>query len=98
MKPKKRIVTNYKNLSDELLEALKSKYPHGFQDSMIRIDKGPGDFFYAVVLDLDDISYLIKVDVKIDDLSEDDDDKDYYNEDNIEGADDLEDDSNDDDE
>lgn len=38
---------------------------------MIRVDKPNGDFFYAVPYDTDEISYLVKIDVKIDDLSED---------------------------
>lgn len=88
MKPKKRVVTSYKNLSEELVEALKKKYPAGLHDHMIRIDKGSGDFFYAVVLDTEETSYLVKIDVKIDDLSDDDDDRDYYN-DEIQGADEL---------
>lgn len=92
MRPtKKRVVTSYKNLSPELIELLKKKYPLGIQDNLIRVDKGAGDFFYAVVLDTEEISYLIKVDVKIDDQFEDD-DKDYFN-DEIEGADDIIDDS-----
>lgn len=88
MKPKKRVVTSYKNLSEDLIDALKKKYPYGMQDHMIRVDKSAGDFFYAVVLDTEDTSYLVKIDVKIDDSPDDDDDKDYYN-DEIEGADEL---------
>ncbi|MFI3267405.1 MAG: hypothetical protein R3Y51_01685 [Rikenellaceae bacterium] len=88
MKPRNRVVTSYKNLSEELVEALKKKYPTGLYDHMIRIDKGNGDFFYAVVLDTEETSYLVKIDVKIDDLSDEDDDKDYFSDD-IEGADEL---------
>ncbi|MBQ4279306.1 MAG: hypothetical protein IJC16_05070 [Rikenellaceae bacterium] len=88
-KTKKRIVTSYKNLSDELKEEVKRQYPTGYTDSMLRIDKGPGDFFYAIMLETPDISYLIKVDVKVDDdVPEEEEDKDYYD-DEIKGADDL---------
>lgn len=69
-------------------DAVKAKYPLGFTDAMIRIDKPNGDFFYAVPYETDDISYLIKIDVKIDDLSEDEDEKEYYDDD-IKGADEL---------
>lgn len=75
---KKRVVVNYKNLSDELKLEVRKKYPSGYHDNMIRIDKGPGNFFYAIMLETEDISYLIKVDVKIDNKVNDDDDKDYY--------------------
>lgn len=61
MNTKKRLVVSYKNISEELREELKKSYPSGFQDAMIRVDKGPGDFFYAVDLETDDIHYLIKV-------------------------------------
>lgn len=56
---------------------------------MIRIDKGPGDFFYAVILETDEINYLVKIDVKIDSEIEEEDEKDYYDED-INGADQIE--------
>lgn len=82
MKPKKRVVTSYKNLSEELLKAFKESYPTGVQDRMIRIEKSPGNFFYGVILDFEQTSYLIKLDVEIDDiLEEDEEEKDYYSDD-----------------
>ncbi len=80
-KPKKRVVVSYKNLSPELQEEIKKQYPNGYTDSMLRIDKGPGDFFYAIMLETDDVSYLVKVDVKVDDQLDEEEDKDYYNDD-----------------
>lgn len=91
VKTKKRVVVSYKNLTPELLEEVKKKYPLGYTDHMIRVDKGPGDFFYAIVLETDDISYLIKVEVKVDDQIEEEEDKEYYDDD-IKGADELADD------
>ena len=66
---------------------MKAKYPLGFTDAMIRVDKPNGDFFYAVPYDTDEIAYMVKIDVKVDDNSHDD-DKDYYD-DEIKGADDI---------
>ena len=86
-KPKKRVVVSYKNLSPELQEEIKKQYPNGYTDSMLRIDKGPDDFFYAIMLETDDVSYLVKVDVKVDDQLDEEEDKDYYNDD-IKDADD----------
>lgn len=86
---KKRVIISYKNLPEELQEQLKLQHPSGFTDSMIRIDKGPGDFFYAVILETDEINYLVKIDVKIDSEIEEEDEKDYYDED-INGADQIE--------
>ena len=48
---------------------------------MLRIDKGPGDFFYVIMLETEDVSYLVKVDVKVDDQLDEEEDKDYYNDD-----------------
>ena len=84
---KKHIVTSFHNLTPEMQEAVKEKYPLGFTDSMIRVDKPNGDFFYAVPYDTDEVAYMIKIDVKIDDSAQDD-DKDYYD-DEIKGADEL---------
>jgi len=89
---KKHLVTSFHNLTPELQEEVKAKYPLGFTDAMIRIDKPSGDFFYAVPFETAEISYLVKIDVKIDDMSEDEDDKDYYDDD-LKGADDLQDDA-----
>lgn len=88
---KKHIVTSFHNLSAELQEAVREKYPLGFTDAMMRVDKPNGDFFYAVPFDTEEVAYLVKIDVKIDDHSQDDDDKDYYDDD-IKGADDIQDD------
>ena len=78
-KQKRRVVVSYKNLSAELREEVRKKYPFGYTDHMIRIDKGPGDFFYAIVLETEDTSYLVKVDVKVDEQVEEEEEKDYYN-------------------
>ena len=98
-KPKKRVIINYNKLTAELKSKLRIKYPTGYTDSMIRIEKGPGDFFYAVMLETDETNYLVKIDVKVDDHLEDDDDDDgdYYD-DEIKGADEIPDDLNDEDE
>lgn len=92
---KKHIVTSFHNLPSELQEAVKEKYPLGFTDAMMRVDKPNGDFFYAVPFDTDEVAYLVKIDVRIDDGSQDDSDQDYYD-DEIKGADDLQDNGSDD--
>ena len=65
------------------LQKVRKKYPFGYTDHMIRIDKGPGDFFYAIVLETEDTSYLIKVDVKVDDQVEEEEDKDFFGDEEI---------------
>lgn len=88
---KKHIATSYHNLTPELQDAVKAKYPMGFTDAMLRVDKPNGDFFYAVPFDTDEIAYMVKIDVKIDDNSQEDDEKDFYDDD-IKGADEIQDD------
>ena len=69
-------------------EEVKKLYPYGFTEAMMRIDKPNGDFFYAVPFDTEEVAYLVKIDVKIDDGQEDDNDG-YYDEDDLKGADEL---------
>lgn len=85
---KKRLVTSFNNLPQELQDAVKELYPAGFSDAMMRVDKPNGDFFYAVPFETEEVSYLVKIDVKIDEISEEEDDKDYFD-DEIKGADEL---------
>ncbi len=88
MNEKKRLIVSFHNLSPELQEELKRQYPAGYTDKMIRIDKPGGDFFYAVLLQTEEVNYLVKVNVKIDDDPEEEEDKGYYDDD-IKGADDI---------
>lgn len=86
---KKRLVVSFNNLPLELQEQVKALYPLGYADSMMRIDKPNGDFFFAVPFETDEISYLVKIEVKIDEIGDDDDDKDFYGDDDLKGADEL---------
>ena len=92
---KKRLVTSFNNLAPELQEAVKAAYPLGYTDYMMRIDKPNGDFFFAVPFETEEISYLVKIDVKIDDISGEEEDKDYYDDD-LKGTDELANDDSDD--
>jgi hypothetical protein len=79
---KKRLVVSYKNCSEEVLEAIKKKYPMGYTDFVMKVQKPSGDFFYAITVDTADASYLIKVDVKIDNLTEEEFEKEFGDESN----------------
>jgi hypothetical protein len=95
---KKRLVVSFNNLPAELQEQVKALYPYGYSDAMMRIDKPNGDFFFAVPFETEEVSYLVKIDVKIDEVSADDDDKDYFDDEgDLTGADELSGDSGDDD-
>ena len=71
--PKKRAVISYENMSDELMDAFKEKYPHGYADYMgdiFKVEKPDGSSFYAVSLEIPDALYLVKIKVKIDDYGD----------------------------
>ena len=74
---KKRLVVSYKSCSDEVMDAIKKKYPTGYNDFVIKVQKPNSDFFYAVTVDTADASYLVKVDVKIDNLTEEEFEKEF---------------------
>lgn len=70
---KKRAVISYENMSQDLLDAFKEKYPHGYADylgDIFKVEKPNGDFFYAVSLEVPDAIYLVKIKVKIDDYQD----------------------------
>ena len=85
---KRRSVVSFANLPEELQEEVKKLYPYGYNEAMMRIEKPNGEFFYAVPFETDEVSYLVKVAVKIDDHIEDEEDKDYYSDD-LKGADEF---------
>ena len=70
---KKRAVVSYANMSPELANAFKEKYPRGYADYMgdiFKVDTPDGSFFYAISLEIPEAIYLIKIDVKIDDYED----------------------------
>ena len=77
MAQKKRLVVSYKNCPPDVLQAIREKYPMGYGDGIIKVDKPGGDFFHAITIDFEDTSYLVKVDVKIDNLTEEEFEKQY---------------------
>ncbi len=73
MMTKKRAVVSYENMSEELAAAFAEKYPKGFSDylpDLIKYDKPDGSCFYAVMLEIPDAIYLVKIKVKTDDADE----------------------------
>ena len=70
-------------------EAVKAEYPAGFADFMMRIPKPNGEFFFAVPFETEEISYLVKIDVKIDDSAEDAIEEEFFGDDEIKGADEI---------
>ena len=94
---KKRLVTSFNTLSQEQQEEVKMLYPRGFTEVMTRIEKPNGDFFYVVPYETEEVSYLVKIDVKIDEVADDGVDDDFFGDDELNGADEIQDDGSEDD-
>ena len=78
---KKNLIVSYKNLSEEMKEMFKERYPEGYTDYLQRFEKPNGEIIFVVPMETDDTMYMVKFDVKIDTSYTDDDmDKDYYDE------------------
>ena len=70
---KKRHIISYENMPRELAEAFAEKYPKGFNDylpDLTKYTKPDGTPFYAVMLELPEDIYLVKIKVKIDDADD----------------------------
>lgn len=86
---KRRSVISYANLSPELQIELKKAYPTGYTDHLVRIDKPNGEFFCAVPFETEEVSYLVKINVKIDEHPEEIFEK-NYDDDNVKDEDIIE--------
>ena len=67
---KKRIVTSFDKLTPDIIEAIYKKYPDGWANHVMRVNKPNGEFFHAITIDTAEISYLVKVNVKVDTKSD----------------------------
>lgn len=70
---KRRGIISYENMSPELAEAFAEKYPNGYSDylpDLNRYTKPDGTPFYAVMVEIPDAIYLVKIKVKVDDLED----------------------------
>ena len=66
---KKRHIVSYENMSPELAAAFAEKYPKGFNDylpDLNKYTKPDGTPFYAVLIELPEDIYLVKIKVQID--------------------------------
>lgn len=66
---KKRIITSYKNLPPEAQAIFHTRFSDDNWDNVIKIETGKTPF-HAVLVDTEEMSYLVKVEIKADeDLS-----------------------------
>jgi hypothetical protein len=67
---KKKVIKNIDNISDEVKEAIRTKYPDGWGNHVQRVNKGNNEFFHVITVDTADTSYMIRVNVKVDSVEE----------------------------
>ncbi|MDR0789504.1 MAG: hypothetical protein LBO06_01770 [Bacteroidales bacterium] len=63
---KKHLIVSYYNLTGELQSQFNDCYPTGYADFVQKITKPNGDTIFVVPFETADASYMVKVDVKID--------------------------------
>ncbi|MCF8378129.1 MAG: hypothetical protein K9H49_01050 [Bacteroidales bacterium] len=63
-------VIKFSDLPAEAFQKLLQKYPDGWRDHVRKITKPNGEYFYAINVDTDTVSYLVKVDIKVDTKSD----------------------------
>ena len=70
---KKHLIVSYNNLIGELQGQFNEYYPNGYADVVQKITKPNGDVIFVVPFETEDTSYMVKVDIKIDNKFSDDD-------------------------
>jgi hypothetical protein len=66
----KRIMISYDRLPEEVAIKLNEKFPYGFEEDANIMTMPNGTFFKAVDFEYDDIKYLVKLPMEIDDTSD----------------------------
>ena len=58
---KKRIIKNYEQLPEDIVEQVKEKYPDGFEDNLITFENSRGEIELALPFETEDTYFLIKM-------------------------------------
>lgn len=78
---KKRLIVSYKNLPEKDMELFNTVYAEGYADNIQKVSKPDGTPMFLVPLETEEVMYMVKVDVKIDEhINDDDFDKDIFKE------------------
>ncbi len=62
---KKKVIVDYKNVPEEVLQLLAEKYPHGYNKAIIKFQNAKGETVSAVPIETDETSYLVKVSTQL---------------------------------
>jgi hypothetical protein len=72
--PKKKLVVNYDNLPPGVLSQAERQYPDGWMNHVFKVKGARDTFFYAILVETEEVDYLVKVKVKKDRKGVDSDD------------------------
>ncbi len=62
----KRLIVDYKKLTDEILELLVSQYPYGYdEDDILEFKMASGEIVEAIEVRSEDTIYLVKIGSKL---------------------------------
>jgi len=62
---KKRVIVDYKNITQDLLQLLSDEYPDGFDGETIYFTNAKGERVEAVPLETEDTKYLVKISAQL---------------------------------
>lgn len=62
---KKRIIVDYKNVTNEILDALNNAYPNGYEGKVIKFKNAKGETISAVPVETADSNYLVKISAQL---------------------------------
>ncbi|MCX6273225.1 MAG: hypothetical protein NTU44_18805, partial [Bacteroidetes bacterium] len=63
---KKKLVINYDNLPPGVLAKIEKQFPTGWANHVFKVKGAKDSFFYAILVETEDVDYLVKVRVKKD--------------------------------
>lgn len=58
---KKRVIKDFRNLPEDIREAIREKYPFGYVNDLITFTDKAKQIIYALPYETEEISYLIKM-------------------------------------
>lgn len=58
---KKRIIKDYNQMPNELLMRMKTKYPYGYNEHLLRFTNAKGESISALPFETEEIYYLVKI-------------------------------------
>ena len=74
---KKKLIKNFEQLPEDIVEQVKEMYPDGFEDNLITFENSRGEIELALPFETEDTYYLIKMPKN--NTSEEEEEEDYDN-------------------